>query len=222
MSELDELKELHRLEVRDPYGDATPRDSQGRIAPEVFELPVEKMKAGWYSDAYFNFTKELLEAQGHCPRVTMQVFQKEHSVLGGIDAALWDIKGKATNLPVYQLLGGAWRTELPFYASIGNNAWRTPDEVCQAIADWLPQKPGLIKIRLDADRTRRDQDIPADIARFPPGSHPGVVVIRVPELRPSLVRAALTGLLARHSLDQLAGCTVVAQLGAVRIRRPVE
>ncbi|MBJ7608660.1 MAG: DUF5615 family PIN-like protein [Candidatus Dormibacteraeota bacterium] len=60
----------------------------------------------------------------------------------------------------------------------------------------------------------------ADIARFAPGSHPGMVVIRVPALRPSLVTVALTGLLARHRLEELAGCTVIAQLGTVRIRRP--
>jgi len=60
----------------------------------------------------------------------------------------------------------------------------------------------------------------SDITRSPPGSHPGIVVIRVPELLPSLVTAALTGLLARHSLDDLAGCVVIAQLGGIRIRRP--
>ena len=59
-----------------------------------------------------------------------------------------------------------------------------------------------------------------DITRHQPGSHPGIVVIRVPETRPSLITAALTALLARHNLDDLAGCIVIAQLGAVRIRRP--
>ena len=46
----------------------------------TFRLPVERIREGYYSDAYFNFTKELLEAEGHHPRVTMQVFQKEQSV----------------------------------------------------------------------------------------------------------------------------------------------
>jgi nicotinate phosphoribosyltransferase len=63
-----------------------------RLDPSVFRLPVERIRDGYYSDAYFNFTKELLEANGRFPRVTMQVFQKEHSVLGGIDEALAVLK----------------------------------------------------------------------------------------------------------------------------------
>jgi nicotinate phosphoribosyltransferase len=59
-----------------------------RMAPSVFRLPVEKIRDGYYSDAYFNHTKALLEADGHHPHVLMQVFQREHSVLGGIDEAI--------------------------------------------------------------------------------------------------------------------------------------
>jgi L-alanine-DL-glutamate epimerase-like enolase superfamily enzyme len=33
--------------------------------------------------------------------------------LAALDIALWDIKGKYFDLPIYKLLGGAWRTELP-------------------------------------------------------------------------------------------------------------
>jgi len=76
------------------------------------------------------------------------------------------------------------------------------------------KREGRMLLTLDLDFS--------DITRFPPGNHPGIVVSRVPEPRPSLVTAALTGLLARHSLDDLAGCVVIAQLGAARIRRPVD
>ena len=59
-----------------------------RLSPETFGLPVDKMRSGYYSDAYFTFTRQVLERDGHHPRVLMQVFQREHSVLGGMDEAL--------------------------------------------------------------------------------------------------------------------------------------
>ncbi len=59
-----------------------------RLDPDIFRLPVERIRAGYYSDAYFVYTKQLLEAEGEHPRVTMQVFQKDESILGGIDEAI--------------------------------------------------------------------------------------------------------------------------------------
>jgi D-galactarolactone cycloisomerase len=38
--------------------------------------------------------------------------------LSGIDIALWDIAGKAAGLPLYRLLGGSPRSDLPAYASL--------------------------------------------------------------------------------------------------------
>lgn len=38
--------------------------------------------------------------------------------LSGLDIALWDIAGKAANLPLHRLLGGAGQTSLPAYASL--------------------------------------------------------------------------------------------------------
>jgi nicotinate phosphoribosyltransferase len=58
----------------------------------VFRLPVERIRAGYYSDAYFNLTRQLLQERGEHPRVTMQVFQKRHSILGGVDEAIAILK----------------------------------------------------------------------------------------------------------------------------------
>jgi nicotinate phosphoribosyltransferase len=63
-----------------------------RLDPAIFRLPVERIRQGYYSDAYFVYTKATLEAEGHRPRVTMQVFQKKDSLLGGIDEALAVLK----------------------------------------------------------------------------------------------------------------------------------
>ena len=58
----------------------------------MFRLPVERIRDGYYTDAYFKFTRQLLVETGHRPAVTMQVFQKEHSLLGGIDEAIAVLK----------------------------------------------------------------------------------------------------------------------------------
>jgi nicotinate phosphoribosyltransferase len=63
-----------------------------RLDPAIFRLPVERIRAGSYSDAYFVHTKTLLEAEDRHPSVTMQVFQKHDSVLGGIDEAIAVLK----------------------------------------------------------------------------------------------------------------------------------
>ena len=88
------------------------------------------------------------------------------AALAAVDIALWDLKGKALGQPVYKLLGGAWRTSMPFYASIGNNAFRTVDEVVRTVEARLKdENPAAVKIRWDGKRTVLDHDIPGDIAK---------------------------------------------------------
>src|SRR5437764_2028561 len=68
------------------------RRMRERLEPEIFRLPADRLRDGYYSDAYFNFTKQLLEESDRHPRVLMQVFQKERSILGGIDEAIAVLK----------------------------------------------------------------------------------------------------------------------------------
>ena len=68
------------------------RQSTERLDPDVFELPVEKMREGYYTDAYFNHTRATLVADGRHPRVVMQVFQRQPAMLGGIDEAIAVLK----------------------------------------------------------------------------------------------------------------------------------
>ncbi len=60
-----------------------------RLRPEVFRLPVEKIRAGYKSDIYFARTKLILERDERHERVTMQIFQKHpHAVIVGTDQTL--------------------------------------------------------------------------------------------------------------------------------------
>jgi nicotinate phosphoribosyltransferase len=63
-----------------------------RLDPEIFNLPVEKMRDGYYSDKYFVRAREILETDDYHPRVTMQVFGKQSAFLGGIDEAIAILK----------------------------------------------------------------------------------------------------------------------------------
>jgi L-alanine-DL-glutamate epimerase-like enolase superfamily enzyme len=85
--------------------------------------------------------------------------------LAALDIALWDLKGKLTGLPIYKLIGGAWRTALPFYASIGGNGARSIDDVLRVVEARMKHQPAAVKIRFDNDRTMLDADIAGDIAK---------------------------------------------------------
>jgi galactonate dehydratase len=57
------------------------------------------------------------------------------SALSGVDVALWDIRGKAFDQPVYQLLGGAVRRRIRFYANIGLST--SPEEFARRTREAL-------------------------------------------------------------------------------------
>lgn len=63
-----------------------------RLDPAVFQLPVAKMRSGYYSDKYFVRTREVLMHNGSDPVVTMQVFQKREAFVAGTDEAVAILK----------------------------------------------------------------------------------------------------------------------------------
>ncbi len=67
------------------------------------------------------------------------------SAISGIEQALWDIKGKYYNAPVYELLGGACRDSIKVYSWIGGEK---PDEVAKEAKE--KQNQGFSAIKMNA------------------------------------------------------------------------
>lgn len=66
----------------------------------------------------------------------------ENNAISGIDMALWDIKGKMANMPVYQLFGGKCREAVPIYRHADG---RDINELCENILKYKEQ--GINHIR---------------------------------------------------------------------------
>ncbi|WP_449257567.1 galactonate dehydratase [Croceitalea marina] len=67
------------------------------------------------------------------------------SAISGIDQALWDIKGKALDIPVHELLGGAVRHQMKMYCWIGGD---NPDVVLEQAHEKM--KMGFKAVKMNA------------------------------------------------------------------------
>lgn len=67
------------------------------------------------------------------------------SAISGIDQALWDIKGKVFNAPVYELMGGRCRDKMKVYSWIGGDR---PSDV--GVAAKQKQEEGFKAIKMNA------------------------------------------------------------------------
>lgn len=49
------------------------------------------------------------------------------AAISGVELALWDLKGKILNTPIYNLLGGRYRSKIKIYADCGHGSAPTPE-----------------------------------------------------------------------------------------------
>ena len=70
------------------------------------------------------------------------------SAISGIEQTLWDIKGKALNLPVYELLGGKVRDQIQVYCWIGGDR---PDDTAAAAKEKAAQGYRAVKMNGTAE-----------------------------------------------------------------------
>ncbi|MBS7578016.1 MULTISPECIES: galactonate dehydratase [unclassified Enterococcus] len=93
---------------------------------------------------------------GRNPFEIERIFQELHrsffrggpingTIVSGIEMALWDIKGKAFNVPVYELLGGAARDKIKVYSWIGGDR---PSDVVEQAQDRFDR--GFTAVKMNA------------------------------------------------------------------------
>lgn len=72
------------------------------------------------------------------------------AIISGVDIALWDLRGKALELPIYELLGGRFHDRLILYSNGWFAGCQTPDEFARAAAKTVAD--GHTAIKLDPFR----------------------------------------------------------------------
>jgi mannonate dehydratase len=81
-----------------------------------------------------------------------------NNAISGIDQALWDIKGKMANMPVYQLLGGKCREGAAVYAHADG---RDPQEVFDNVKKFQEQGYRFVRVQMGGYGGKRaDANIP--------------------------------------------------------------
>ena len=66
-------------------------------------------------------------------------------IQAALDSALWDIKGKRANMPVYQLLGGKVRDAVPLYAHAGGP---TMDACVESAQSWMEKGFRHVRVQM--------------------------------------------------------------------------
>jgi len=100
-------------------------------------------------------------------------------------------------------------------AEHGHDAETVPDEGLGGASD-----PDVLRVARAEGRMLFTLDLGfADIHHYPPGRHPGIVVVRLQDQRAPHVEAVVRDFLGAYALEHLAGFTTIVEAGRVRVRR---
>ncbi len=109
------------------------------------------------ANALLNSIKNLIigEDPFNIERIWFKIYHLEHrrctgqalSVLSGIEVALWDIIGKKLKLPIYKLLGGAFRDKVKVYASPSWKCSGPPKDFAEHVLTCVENGFDVVKLR---------------------------------------------------------------------------
>ena len=95
---------------------------------------------------------EIEKIWGELYRVFFRSGPINMTIISGIEMALWDIKGKYYNAPIYELLGGRARDKIKVYSWIGGDR---PSEVVKDAKDRIDR--GFDSIKMNATEEMQDR-----------------------------------------------------------------
>ncbi|MFJ4965358.1 mandelate racemase/muconate lactonizing enzyme family protein [Streptomyces sp. NPDC088729] len=128
------------------------------VGPEVVAAIVDRMLGPWLVGRDPMAVRPLWDGMRDLMRERGHLVGHQADALAALDIALWDLAGKACGLPVAQLLGGAYRTEIPAYVS--GLPEPTDEGRARLAADWAAQGASTVKLALgkgvDADLATYD------------------------------------------------------------------
>jgi galactonate dehydratase len=87
------------------------------VGPEVVAAIVDRMLGPWLIGRDPRAVRPLWDGMRDLMRERGHLVGHQADALAALDTALWDLAGTAAGLPVAQLLGGAYRTDIPVYVS---------------------------------------------------------------------------------------------------------
>ncbi|HQN28605.1 MAG TPA: nicotinate phosphoribosyltransferase, partial [Mesotoga sp.] len=107
-----------------------------RLDPRVFKVPIDKMRAGYYSDKYFTRLVEVLKCANKSTRVLYQFFPRRDATIVGIDEALAILRFGTGYYADEGRAKGLFEEILEVEKQINHAAWDMDREALVELSSW--------------------------------------------------------------------------------------
>jgi D-galactarolactone cycloisomerase len=112
-------------------------------APRMHQRIIEDLFAPLLRGQDARWINPLWERMYSTERVRGYSTGAQFEAIAAVDLALWDLLGRATGLPVYQLLGGKYRDGIPLYTGVGGG---TTEAIVEAARKALSSGMKVVKM----------------------------------------------------------------------------